>query len=208
MRAVNLLPREPKRRRKPSVVVQLAILAPFVVAGLLTAGYLLASTQVGNRKSELAALRDELAALPQPPPQPQTNPMLAVQREQRVAALSTALQRRLAWDRILRQVSAVLPDDVWLTALSATGPAPTSAAPAATTTTSPDSTAAAPATAGPLSITGYTYSPEGVARLLSRLAVVPSLQGVQLAQSARTLIAGRTVFSFSIQAGVRAGETG
>jgi Tfp pilus assembly protein PilN len=223
MRAVNLLPREPKgRRKRMSVVGQLALLAPFVVASLLVAGYLLSSAKVNDRKATLQALRDELAAVPAPPPQAQTNPLLAQLRTQRLAALSSALQTRLAWDRILRQISSVLPGDVWLTDLSAEqapAPAPTPTSTSSTTTTTSTTTTsttttAAPAppppppTAGPLNIQGYTYSPEGVARLLSRLAVVPSLQDVQLVASARTVLSGRDVFSFTIKASVRVGETG
>jgi Tfp pilus assembly protein PilN len=205
MRAVNLLPREPRLRRKRLTVVgQLALLAPFVVGGVLTAGYLLASSKVNDRRSTLQALQAELASLPPPPPQPQVDPELAAQRDQRIAALSAALQTRLAWDRILRQVSAVLPGDVWLTTLSAKG-VPVQPAPA---TTTPAPTAPPVPTTGPLALAGYTYSQEGVARLLTRLAVVPALQDVQLVSSTRTSVAGRFVYQFSITANVRTGEIG
>jgi Tfp pilus assembly protein PilN len=222
MRAVNLLPRTPKRTRKrPSAVLQLCLLAPFVVGSLLTAGYLLQTSKINNRKATLQALQAELAGLPAPAPQPPVNPQLAAERDQHVAALSAALQNRLAWDRILREISAVLPEDVWLTTLSAQGPTPVPVTPApptttstTTTTSSTTTTAAAPvpapptSTAGPLTITGYTYSQEGVARLLSRLAVVPALQNVKLGESTRSTIADRDVFSFTIAADVRPGETG
>jgi Tfp pilus assembly protein PilN len=208
MRAVNLLPREPKLGRKRfSVAGQLALLAPFVVGGVLTAGYLLASSKVNDRKATLLALQAELAALPAPPPQPQVNAELAMQRDQRIAALSAALQTRLAWDRILRQISAVLPGDVWLTTLSAKG-VPVQPAPAATTPATTPAAPAPPPTAGPLNLAGYTYSQEGVARLLTRLSVVPALQDVQLVASTRTGVSGRFVFQFSITANVRSGEIG
>jgi Tfp pilus assembly protein PilN len=210
MRAVNLLPREAKTTSKRlPVVVQLALLAPFVVAAVLTAGYLLASAKVNDKKTTLQALQDQLGALP-PPPRPQLGPQLAVQRDQRIAALSGALQGRLAWDRVLSEISAVLPGDVWLTALTAQAPqTPTATASPATTSTSSTTTtttAATPApapTGGPMSMTGYTYSQEGVARLLSRLAVIPSLQNVKLLQSALTTVGSRVVVSFSIEAAVR-----
>jgi len=217
MRAVNLLPREVKRSRtRLSAVGQLAIVSPLVVVGLITAGFLLASAKVNDRQATLQALQAELASLPAPPPTPEVNSELALQRDQRVAALSSALQSRLAWDRILRQISAVLPGDVWLTALSSQQssppPAPTpSTTTSTTTTTTTTATPAAPVpppTAGLLNITGYTYSQEGVARLLSRLAVVPALEDVQLVSSTQALVSTRPVVSFSIKAAVRAGETG
>ena len=205
MRAVNLLPRQTKLRRKRlSVAGQLALLAPFVVGGLITAGYLLTTSKVNDRKASLEVLREELASLPPPPPQPVVNEQLALQRDQRIAALSSALQTRLAWDRVLREISAVLPGDVWLTTLSAQGATPQPAP----TTTPPSTTPAPGPTVAPLTLAGYTYSQEGVARLLTRLAVVPALQDVALVSSARSNIAGRFVYSFSITANVRGGEIG
>ena len=59
-----------------------------------------------------------------------------------------------------------------------------------------------------MSFAGFTYSQEGVARLLSRLAVVPALENVQLVSSTETTVAGQTVVSFSIEADVRPEETG
>jgi Tfp pilus assembly protein PilN len=232
MRAVNLLPVEPKRTRKaPSVVTQLALVAPFVVGGLLAAGYLLTSSEVNSKRATLQALKDELAALPKPSQTPQTNALLASERSLRIATLSATLESRLVWDRVLRQISAVLPGDVWLTTLSAqtpetpasvSAPTPAPAATSATTTTPGATTTAAttttsstpppapaPApTTGPLSIAGYTYSQEGVARLLSRLQVVPALEDVKLVSSSQTTINGQTVVSFTIQANVRAQEAG
>jgi Tfp pilus assembly protein PilN len=218
VRAVNLLPREPKGSRgRLTVVTQLAIVSPFVVGSLVAAGYLLSSSKVNDRKATLHALQDERAALPAPTPQPKANPELALQRDQRVAALSAALQGRLAWDRILRELSSVLPGDVWLTTLSAESPqapAATSSATASTTATSSTTTdttttpAPAPPAAGPLTLSGYTYSQEGVARFLSRLAVVPSLQDVKLVSSAQTTLAGLDVVTFTIEASVRPQEIG
>ena len=223
MRAVNLLPREPKLGRKRlSTVAQLALVAPFVVASLLTAGYLLSSAKVNDRKGTLVALQAELALLPAPPPAPVVNTELALQRDQRIAALSSALDGRLAWDRVLREISAVLPGDVWLTSLTAEhstpppAPATTTATTTTESTTTTTSTTPAPApaaplpppTAGPLNIAGYTYSQEGVARFLTRLGLVPALHDVTLLSSERTTVAGRRVFTFSIKADVRSGETG
>ena len=53
---------------------------------------------------------------------------------------------------------------------------------------------------------GFTYSHDAVARLLSRLAVVPDLGNVQLTASTRTKLKGRDVVSFSITAAVRTGS--
>jgi hypothetical protein len=52
-------------------------------------------------------------------------------------------------------------------------------------------------------MSGYTYSQTSVARLLARLATIPSLQDVQLQQSANQPIGTRTVVGFTIVANVR-----
>jgi Tfp pilus assembly protein PilN len=217
MRAVNLLPRDVKRTGKRLAVTgQLAIVAPFVVGALLAAGFLLASSKVNDNKAALKDAQDRLAALPVPKPETQPNPQLALQRDQRITALSSVLQGRLAWDRLLREISAVLPSDVWLATLSAHAPQAATANPstATTTTTTSESTTTTPqattpaVSTEPLSLAGYTYSPEGVARFLARLAVIPELQDVKLIQSAETDVAGQTVYSFSIQATVRPQVTG
>jgi Tfp pilus assembly protein PilN len=211
MRAVNLLPREVKRSRaKLSVVGQLAIVSPFVVVGLIAAGFLLASSKVNDEQAALQGVRDQLAALPAPKPTIQSNSQLVAQRDQRIAALASALHGRLGWDRLLRDLSAVLPGDVWLTKLS--GQKPVAVPVPTTTTTATTTTQAAPpmptVTGAPLSLQGYTYSQEGVARLLSRLGVIPELRQVKLVSSVHTELLGRNVYSFEINATVQPEVTG
>jgi Tfp pilus assembly protein PilN len=208
MRAVNLLPREPKRTRtRLTAVGQVAIVSPFVVAALLAAGFLLAGSKVNDKKATLQEAQARLAALPAPKQVVQPSSQLALQRDARVAALSSALEGRLAWDRLLRELSAVLPGDVWLTKLSAQ--APVAPAPTTTTTTTASSTTTTTATSAPaaptqpLTLEGYTYSQPGVARLLTRLALIPELQDVKLDSSTQANVYGRNVYSFSIEATVR-----
>jgi Tfp pilus assembly protein PilN len=218
MRAVNLLPRdEPRRQReRMALPTQLAMVLPFVVASLIAAGYLLASSKVNDNKATLNALLDELAVIPHPENEQPGNALLAVQRDQRVAALGLALQARISWDRILREISSVLPEDVWLSSLDAKSPDTTVPPPAPTETTttttttesSGDTTAATttpappPPPAAPLDLHGYTYSQEGVARLMSRLALIPELDQVKLVSSTETQASGRMIVQFSIQANV------
>ena len=55
----------------------------------------------------------------------------------------------------------------------------------------------------PLTISGYTYSQEGVARFMARLAVIPELTHVTLQKSFLSPISGRSVVQFTIQADIR-----
>jgi hypothetical protein len=56
-----------------------------------------------------------------------------------------------------------------------------------------------------VTIEGYTYSHDAVARLLTRLSVIPDLKNVWLQKSARTELAGRAIVTFTILSDVRPG---
>jgi Tfp pilus assembly protein PilN len=225
MRAVNLLPRD-EPRRKPSgglsLQAQLTTIAVVLVPLGLGAGWLVTSSKVKDHRTTLDALQKEVDQLPPPKQATPVEPALRAEREQRVAALAAALANRVAWDRILRQISSILPEDVWLTAIDAQSPAAPAPAPppppstetTPTTTTGASTEAAppppppppAPSLTGPtpLVIKGYTYSQEGVARFLARLAVIPELDQVQLKTSAMTEVASRQIVQFEIRSGLRA----
>jgi Tfp pilus assembly protein PilN len=156
-----------------------------------------------SRELERAQKQAELAAIPVPAQSRlQQQDALVADKAARVTALNSALSKRIAWDRLLREFALVLPDDVWLLSLSAQAPSPaTATAPSASSSTSP-----APTLGGTLdfSIEGYTYSHDAVARLLTRLAVVPDLQQVQLVTSEQAKLGNRTIIHFKIAANVRA----
>jgi Tfp pilus assembly protein PilN len=193
MRPANLLPADLAReggKRLPLPAIA-AVGAGTAVGLLLAGGYVTTHGKVTQREQELAAVQAQINAVPKPQPVKVStiSPELAAQKDARQAAVDQALAVRTSWDTVLREVSLVLPDDVWLSTLSAkSGGA--SADPAAA------------ATASSVNMTGYTYSQEGVARLLTRLGLVPHLDNVQLQSSASALIAGRDVVSFTIAANV------
>ena len=142
-----------------------------------------------SKQAELDGLRAQIAAIPAVPVvDTSREDALAAEKGARVGALSAALAGRVAWDRVLRQVSLVLPEDVWLTNLSAAAPDATQAA----------------ATGSGFTLTGATYSQNGVARFLSRLAVIPDLANVRLQSSQSQLLNERELVQFTILADVRA----
>ncbi len=196
MRAVNLLPRDDSSKRKNAHLPAL-IAAPGVVfvVGVLMLMSMSASSSVSSKQNELRVLQDELGAVPPPAPANNAGAQLADQKKQRIVALSTALSRRVDWDRVMRELSLVLPEDVWLQSLTAKSPV--GATSAAGSAPAPNGTPRG------LTISGYTYSQDGVARLLSRLQVVPDLKNVQLQQSALAPIGRQTVVEFTIAADLR-----
>lgn len=201
MRAINLLPRDDVRRgpQKSQWIVLVPVVLAVLLAAVLSAMFLSGSGTVKDKQAELATLQDELHAIPTPDAsRVKTQTALAADKQARVTALSGALSRRVAWDRVFRELSLVLPNDVWLATISAKAPVPSS-------TAIPAAPAAAGATvaATGFTIDGYTYSHPAVARLLSRLAVVPDLVNVQLQQSTLTKLGTADAVHFVIVADVR-----
>jgi Tfp pilus assembly protein PilN len=202
MQAINLLPRDDPRRRpqRPQWIVLIPVVGAVLLSGVFSMLFLSASGKVKDRQTQLSQLQDELAAIPTPDASKvRTQNALAADKQTRVIALNAALSRRVAWDRIFRELSLVLPEDVWLSTLSAKAPVSSSVAAAPAV---PTGGAAVAATE--LTLDGYTYSHAAVARLLSRLAVIPDLVNVQLQQSTLTKVGGAQVVHFVIAADVRA----
>lgn len=186
MKAVNLLPREAKRaqtvsaERLPLVV---GVTVAFLVIASLGGMFMLESSKVAGAKSDLAVAKAQFAATPAAASDPNAIPTptaVTTAQQPLFASVSTALSQRIAWDRVLREFSLVLPNDVWVTSLNLTMPV------GSTSTTG-------------LVLQGSTYSYEGVARLLSRLSLVPDLTGVTLASSSRA----DNLVTFSINAGIK-----
>jgi Tfp pilus assembly protein PilN len=180
VRAINLLPRDDARRRgaqKPQWLVIVPVACVVLVSGVLSMLFLSASGTVKDKQAQLDNLKAQLAAIPTPDASKvQTQSALAADKDTRIKAVNAALSRRVAWDRIFRELSLVLPSDVWLTDLSASAPV------------SPALAGAPPAAASNVAATGftldgYTYSHAAVARLLGRLGVIPDLVNVQLLKS-------------------------
>jgi len=200
VRAINLLPRDDARGpQKRQWIVLVPVVLAVLLAALLSATFLSASGKVKDKQAELATLQSELAAIPTPDAsRVKTQTALAADKQARVTALSGALSRRVAWDRVFRELSLVLPNDVWLATIAAKAPVPSSSAvvpPAA----APGATVAATG----FTLDGFTYSHPAVARLLSRLAVVPDLVNVQLQQSTMQKVGTGTAVHFVIVADVR-----
>jgi Tfp pilus assembly protein PilN len=165
MRAVNLLPQGSSRGRlvgSKNLPALVGAAIGVIVVASLAGGYLMQSAKVADARRGLDAAKVQLAKTPLPPPPPKqpVAPTAVMSQEQpRLQAVADALSQRIAWDRILREFSLVLPNDVWLSSLQLTVPA---------------------AGGTGLSISGSTYSYDSVARLLSRLSLIPDLTQVTL----------------------------
>jgi Tfp pilus assembly protein PilN len=166
-------------------LVAVIVAAAVVAAALVTVWTLAERAAVRDRQAVLATLQTQLAAIPSPTAPTRRLLVLGADRRARVDAIAGALGGRVAWDRVMREVSAVLPADTWLTALSATA------------------VTQLPAGGEPVRLEGYAKSQQAVALALSRLALLPDLTDVRLVRSARATVSGTQVVRFAIVAGVR-----
>jgi Tfp pilus assembly protein PilN len=219
MRAVNLLPRDEQRvrvegARTPLLLVAVGIAA--VTAGALVVSFSTSGT-ADERRTELALVEAAIARLPTAPEPALTRGALLRERTERTSSLSAALSARVSFDRLLREIAFVLPEDAWLTGLRAV--APPSAAPA---TGGPQPPPSPSSSLEGVTIEGATYTHDSVALVLARLAVVPSLEDVRLLATARveplptetegpggepapSTTQGKTYVSFTISAALRTG---
>ena len=199
MRSVNLLPKDDGRRSGDGAPVAVLVgVSGFVfIASVLAAGFMLESGKVKKAHNDLVAVQQQLAALPAPPPpRSASEEQLAGEQDKRLTALSTALSRRVAWDRILREISLLLPDDVYLQSIKAKSPA-------AGSNLDPPPAPTPTATAQGIVISGTTYSHDSVARFLARLEIIPDLTNVQLLDSSQSTFGGTHVAHFVINADIR-----
>jgi Tfp pilus assembly protein PilN len=195
MRAVNLLPRDevPKSFEAKRGVVFGAAGGAALVTVALTALMLSAGNAISDHQAAVDTAKAELAALPTAPDAAENaadDAALSAELSTRTTALSTALSGRIAWDSVLRQVSQVLPEDVWLTSL---------------TSSSPDASETNPTEESAVGVVlaGSTYSQSGVARLMSRLSVAPTLTNVRLQSSMTAESGSSTLVLFTILADVK-----
>lgn len=201
-RQVDLLPRDLQvtRRTRPSLAafaVPAAALVPVAALAVLTVG---AQRTVSDRRAELQGVQAQIAALP-PPRGPRVDPSIVGEEAARATAVASVLGGRIAWDGVFRDLSRILPGNVWLKQLTAKLPdtvAPTAATGAAPAT--PAAPASPPAAPTGVTIEGYTYGQPDVARLLARLAAVPSLTRVTLSSSQQEKLGARNVVRFVILA--------
>ena len=122
MRAVNLIPRDarvvapgPRAGRASGVYLLLAGLAAIVVCAAVWA---LATKQVGDRQAKLDSVTAQAPAAERRASA--GAPYVAFERlaRERVETVTSLSATRFDWAHAMREISRVVPADVWLTTLS------------------------------------------------------------------------------------------
>jgi type IV pilus assembly protein PilM len=199
MRSVNLLPKDAQSstRKRPSLIavaLPAAALVPIAALGFM---FVSAHGKVGDGQNRLNEVQAQIDALPQPK-RPVIDSALQGSQVERAKAVASVLGARVPWDAVLRDVSRVLPENVWLTMLQAQVSA-TGGVPVAATTPTVTSTPTG------AQIDGYTYAQTDVARLLARLATLPTLTNVTLTSSKVEAKGAKSIVHFQIAADLNTG---
>jgi len=178
MRAVNLLPRDLDAvssggTRRLVLAAAGGVAAVTVLAGILGMN---ASSKVDEQRGSLELTEAAIARLPLKERQP-VAPDMTAERSSRIAALQSALSTRTPVDRVMAQLSYVVPEDVWLSGLTLMIPSEVAS--------TPGQAPGADATGATVALTGATYSQAAIARFLARLSTLSALDNVRLTESSR-----------------------
>jgi len=123
MRPVNLIPVEERRdARQPMRGGPLAYIVLGALLAALGAVTLLVVTdnQISSRTSELSELKTQTASAEAQATRLAAYTQFHSVSTQRTATVSNLADSRFDWEKVMRQLSLVLPSDVWLTNLTGT----------------------------------------------------------------------------------------
>jgi Tfp pilus assembly protein PilN len=188
MRPVNLIPQD-QRRRTPSegsgkganaVVGILAVLLAMAVF------YVLTSNSVTEKESQAEEARIEAEQLEAQAANKENFTDFAEIARTRAASVAAVASTRFDWERLMRELSRVLPEGSWLTSASASASGDPDAAANPT-----DPAAVPPVAGGPTaSLVGCTPKHSDVARMMVRLRQLHRVADVTLNQSSQDDTAG------------------
>lgn len=192
MKAVNLIPNDLRRASGtagatgPAVYV---LLGALTVAVILVAAWAVVGRSVKQTQADLDRVRVEASAAEQRAGQLKPYAQFRTTREKRVETVTSLSRSRFNWPFALREVSRVLPSDVWLTGVTGTvAPGVQLEDAAGGATTQLRNQLSSPA----LELTGCSTDQESVAKYLARLRSIQGLTRVTLAQSEKLDVASNS----------------
>ena len=180
MRPVNLIP--PEQRRGDSAPSRVGI-ASYIVVAVLAAvlfavtALVLTSNSVNDKKSELASAQATEQSTQARADALQNFASFQQMKDARSQTISSLAQSRFDWERILNEVSRVLPDGVWLTSMSGT------VSPDVSVDGGTESTMRGEVPGPALSLAGCARSQEDVAALISALGDIDGVTRVLVTKS-------------------------
>ena len=184
MRPVNLIPQEQRRRtpREGSGRGAHAVLGVLAVLLAMAVVYVLTANSVTEKESQAEEARIEAEQLEAEAANKESFTDFAQVAQTRAASVAAVASTRFDWERLMRELSRMMPTGSWLTSASTsvTGDAGTAENP-----TAPAATAAPAGGAPSAALTGCTPKHSDVARMMVRLRQLHRVVDVQLKQSSR-----------------------
>lgn len=189
MKRINLLPPEIAARRRARRQGAALVFALLGFVALLVALFVLRQAELNRQRDRLEQAQAEVQALEAERRDLQEFADLETTLRRKEATLATAMAGDIAWSRLLIELSMIIPGDAWLSAFSGAAAPPTETPPAGAPVAAPR--------LGSLTFTATTFDFPGVARWITRLQEMNSLQNIWVPTATKGTIGTRTVVNFS-----------
>jgi Tfp pilus assembly protein PilN len=186
VRAVNLIPTDARRggaapaRSGGAVYVLLGALAIAVVA---LASYVLTQNSISDRQAQLAKVKREADTAQATATALQPYRQFAQLSQTRVETVRSLAGSRFDWERAMRDLALVMPDNVWLTSFVGTVAPGINFGGSGATGSSDTGTLRSSQQVPAVELVGCTENQAEVARVMARLRLVQGVTQVSLASS-------------------------
>jgi Tfp pilus assembly protein PilN len=186
MNAVNLLP-ESTRGHRPSGKLAgsaYAVVGLLVAVLVMAVVYVVTSNDISDKQTKIAAAEAEAEEARARAGSFTAFSDFAEIKEARLASVQTLAAVRFDWERLMREVSHVIPSDIWLVDMTAST-IPQDSSGGTAPTGSVDATGGTAALNPSLALSGCATGQASVANLMVRLRKLHRSEDVQLTESAR-----------------------
>jgi Tfp pilus assembly protein PilN len=183
MKAVNLIPTEQRRaqasgKRPGSSYIVIGVLATLLV---MVAAYVFTSNNVTKRQNDAAVAKAEADRYEAQAAQRKGFTNFAQIKQMRLASVNTIASTRFDWERLMRELSRVMPSGSWLQTTDASVTGNVAGAESATTSTTP----VVPQPKA--NLVGCMPNQSDVARMMVRMRRLHRVADVKLNESAKQL---------------------
>jgi len=189
VRPVNLIPPEARRGEKAPTrtgALSYVIVAVLAVALVGVTGVVLTNNQISDRKTEKSGLESQVAEAEARAERVSSFANFASLQQARAQTVDDLARSRFDWERVLRELAIVIPEDVWLTNLTATASPAVQISSDSGSSSSSDSGADLSSVQGPsLRIAGCGTGHEAVALFLAALRDIGGVTRVSVLSSDR-----------------------
>jgi Tfp pilus assembly protein PilN len=188
MKRINLLPPEIAAQRRVRQQTGLLVVGFAVLIALLIGVWFVQHAQLTKEQDNLASAQARVATLQTKVNALQQFAQLDTTVKQKEQTLATAMTGDVAWSRLLIELSMMIPGDSWITSFSGSATPPTPQGAAA---------AAAAVKLGSVNFSAVTFDFPGVAKWLTRMSEMKSLQNIWVPSAAKGTISTRQVINYS-----------